>query len=158
MQKIALRCREMEFTSEQASQAHQVNLWLKINRCYGYLLPTSSFKPTKIHTSQLQENVALQIKNSVRNGILIHEEYAIDPSLIVDIAIVSEHLVIEVDGPSHFNQLGQELETTLFKRRLLQKLGWTVISFPYTDWDKLKTEDQQKAYLEGYQDLKKLFK
>jgi len=75
----------------------------------------------------------------------------------VDIAIVSEHLVIEVDGPSHFNQLGQELGTTLFKRRLLQKLVWKVISIPYTDWDKLKTEDQQKAYLEGYQDLKKLF-
>jgi hypothetical protein len=54
----------------------------------------------------------------------------------IDIAIPSEMLAIEVDGPSHFlNSHPHSYEgTTLLRNRLLQNRGWTVASFPVTLW------------------------
>jgi very-short-patch-repair endonuclease len=54
----------------------------------------------------------------------------------IDIAIPSEMLAIEVDGPSHFlNSHPHSYEgTTLLRNRLLQNRGWTVASFPVTRW------------------------
>ena len=58
-------------------------------------------------------------------------------------------IAIEVDGPSHFVQLSRQgaarqymkfnAETRL-KRRLLKRLGWKVVSLPYTRWDSAQSK------------------
>eukprot|EP00300_Choanocystis_sp_HF-7_P037182 c5319_g1_i2.p1 GENE.c5319_g1_i2~~c5319_g1_i2.p1 ORF type:complete len:774 (+),score=112.41 c5319_g1_i2:216-2324(+) len=46
-------------------------------------------------------------------------------------------VVIEVDGPFHFLTNSGETPTgsTLFKRRLLGRMGWTVVPVPYFEWN-----------------------
>ncbi|ETW26806.1 hypothetical protein PFFCH_05770 [Plasmodium falciparum FCH/4] len=46
-------------------------------------------------------------------------------------------IVIEIDGPNHFFQKGEMIfykSNTLFKKRLLRALGYTVISVPISDY------------------------
>eukprot|EP00899_Mesostigma_viride_P016488 jgi/Mesvir1/24840/Mv22078-RA.2 len=65
----------------------------------------------------------------------------------VDI-LVDGQVAVEVDGPSHFYQdSGAITAVTLFKRRLLEKGGFTVVAIPYMDWDRLKGRLEQENYL-----------
>jgi len=69
-------------------------------------------------------------------------------------------IAIEVDGPSHFVHLSRQgragkylkfnAETRL-KRRLLKRLGWKVVSLPYTRWKSSGRLKQQ--HLQHQQEL-----
>lgn len=80
----------------------------------------------------------------------------------VDITIPGLRIAIEADGPSHFSRTTppstrssspsglsvlRQLGATAMKRRHLQRLGWTVVNVPYSDWDKQTDEQQKVAYL-----------
>jgi len=61
--------------------------------------------------------------------------------LNIDIVISNENkkVAIEINGPSHYIQFdGRDFEngTTKFKRRLLEKLNFTVVSIHWDDWRK----------------------
>jgi very-short-patch-repair endonuclease len=71
----------------------------------------------------------------------------------VDITIPSMRVAIEADGPSHFSRTAGpsgsllQLGATAMKHRHLQRLGWTVVNVPYSDWDKQVDEQQRVGYL-----------
>jgi hypothetical protein len=102
--------------------------------------------------------------------------------LSIDIANVHDRIAIEVDGPSHFvtsvekeggsagftrrSRSGtldyqftwtgdhQVLNgSTAMKQRLLHALGWTAISVPFWDFDKLQSLEEEEAYCRRLLDL-----
>ena len=57
--------------------------------------------------------------------------------------------VVEVNGPSHFLTCRLPVGGTLMKRRHLALLGYTVVSLPFWEWNKLTGSDERKEYLRG---------
>jgi len=57
--------------------------------------------------------------------------------------------VVEFDGPSHFLACKTPMGSTLIKRHQLRLLGYTLVSIPYWEWDRLDMEvgKQQEQYL-----------
>jgi hypothetical protein len=73
--------------------------------------------------------------------------------LNVDIVISkneNKKVAIEFNGPSHYIQFdGRDFEsgTTKFKRRLLEKLNFTVMSIHWDDWRRAREAGTQKEFL-----------
>ena len=66
----------------------------------------------------------------------------------LDLALPSQRVAVEVDGPSHFllpDRQGRHAPngSTVLKRRLLAKAGWRVVSVPYYDWDGLASSERE---------------
>jgi len=61
--------------------------------------------------------------------------------------------VVEVDGPSHYQQhpWGRATGSTQLKRRHLQSLGLALVSIPYWEWNEQAAKGQQacQAYLQA---------
>ena len=53
-------------------------------------------------------------------------------------------VAIEVDGPSHFTQVGTPSGATLLKRRQLRATGWNVVAIPYFEWYRLDRNVQRE--------------
>ncbi len=103
-----------------------------------------SLQQKNTHSSNLHLNIAKYLEQIEVNFI---NEHAIN-DLVVDIAIPERKLAIEVDGPTHFAFKSREpLGHTVFKRRLLHSMGWTVVSIPYWDWNNLDTDEDKRNYL-----------
>ena len=73
--------------------------------------------------------------------------------LNIDIVISkneNKNIAIEFNGPSHYIQFdGRDFENgrTKFKRRLLEKLNFTVVSIHWDDWRKANNINTQKEFL-----------
>lgn len=67
----------------------------------------------------------------------------------VDIAVPGEYFAIEVDGPTHFARNRPELPlgSFLWKRRVLNAHGWTVVDVLVSDWTKVKGLSQSQKFL-----------
>ncbi|EUD68303.1 hypothetical protein C922_01323 [Plasmodium inui San Antonio 1] len=82
--------------------------------------------------NQISSSVHRKISNDLRHlSIFHHNEYFILDSLLVDVYLPRSKVVIEIDGPSHFLQKGKLIlynPNSLFKKRLLRALGFSVIS------------------------------
>jgi len=73
--------------------------------------------------------------------------------LNIDIVISkndNKNIAIEFNGPFHYLQSnGPEVEngTTKFKRRLLEKLNFTVVSIHWDDWRRAINTNSEKDFL-----------
>ena len=103
-----------------------------------------------VTTSKLQMNVSECLS---RLGVL-HENEAKVGGLSVDMKLAEGvgqgGIVVEVDGPTHYCRSSdgctrRELGITVFKRRMLEGLGWKVVNVPYWEWDGLRSD--QDTYL-----------
>ncbi|KYO02376.1 putative RAP protein [Plasmodium gaboni] len=105
-----------------------LNIWKK-------QLARNQRKEQKNHISS---SVHKKISNDLRRLNIFHyNEFFILDSILVDIFIPHSKIVIEIDGPNHFFQKGEMIiykANTLFKKRLLRALGYTVISVPISDY------------------------
>jgi hypothetical protein len=54
---------------------------------------------------------------------------------------------VEFDGPSHFLASGAPTGATLMKRRHLERVGHTLVSVPYWEWDRCPHNCQREQYL-----------
>eukprot|EP00808_Paulinella_micropora_P012063 g19425.t1 len=96
----------------------------------------------------------MEVSNSIDSLGLSHINEDSTTGLSVDIALPDHKVAIEVDGPSHFltgSADGVEnryIGTTILKQRLLQKMGWKVISIPYFDWAALGGSNERTSYLQ----------
>eukprot|EP00899_Mesostigma_viride_P016482 jgi/Mesvir1/24835/Mv22073-RA.1 len=82
----------------------------------------------------------LEVSKVLRGMAIDHENEVcyFHGLLYVDI-LVDGKVAVEVDGPSHFYQdSGAITAQTVFKKRLLEKGGFKVVSVPYYDWVRLK--------------------
>ena len=132
------------------------------------------FGPSLITTSKIQSDVGKALS---RIGVEHSEEFIIGIQgaklLSIDMAVPSQMIAIEVDGPSHFihnmdnwspqevfknpsghsefdwNSVTQEMNgSTARKDRLLQKMGWNVFHIPFWEWYNLNGNPQaENEYL-----------
>ena len=67
----------------------------------------------------------------------------------IDIAIegAGAPVALEVDGPSHFLQDGQQDGSTRLRDRMLAAHGWRVVVVDYREWCELSTQAQRAEYL-----------
>jgi hypothetical protein len=60
-------------------------------------------------------------------------------------------LAVEADGPSHFRWPDSSdrglMGSTLFRNRALSARGYTVVSVPYYEWDKLRSQQEKQQWL-----------
>ena len=76
-------------------------------------------------------------------------EYWIDELAVpVDICILDERHVIQVDGPTHFDQDGELKLADKFATALLEKAGWKVTRIRYDDVDKLQDDRELEEWLD----------
>ncbi|CAA9988657.1 RAP protein, putative [Plasmodium knowlesi strain H] len=91
----------------------------------------------KEEKNQVSSSVHKKISNDLRHlNIFHHNEYFILDSLLVDVYVPSARVAIEIDGPSHFLQKGKLIlynPNSLFKKRLLRALGFSVISISISE-------------------------
>ena len=83
---------------------------------------------------------------SFKKGYEIPEIYH-----VVDIVISDKKVAIEVDGPGHFYEDSENIDTkTWIRNQLLKDNGWRVITVPYFEWDRIKDNDNGvRDYLRG---------
>eukprot|EP00850_Spirogloea_muscicola_P018289 SM000166S02470 [mRNA] locus=s166:103071:105501:- [translate_table: standard] len=85
----------------------------------------------------------------VGTGRLWEEEHAGGPYSL-DLALPTEHIGVEVDGPSHFaRDTGKALGATVLKRRQLRMLGWQLVAIPFYEWEELRGEEEMWRYLQN---------
>ena len=105
----------------------------------------------KVHRSSAVSSVThLEISSTLRNmGFSdLRNEYETPHGVLVDI-LLTKKVVVEVDGPVHFfvNE-HRPLGRTLFKRRLLSRFGYRVVSIDVLEWDHQNTKIKKIEYLE----------
>ena len=85
------------------------------------------------------------------------EEYGIWRELFaIDVANEERRIAIELDGPTHTLLGGQRNGTTKAKRRLLERLGWKVLTCGLEDSIKLQErgmEEEVKWWREALEDV-----
>jgi very-short-patch-repair endonuclease len=113
-----------------------------------------------VRVSTLENNVSKTLQELLKthtNSLQLMDSYPAVGST-VDIAILSKitlksKIAIEVDGPTHYQQQGQNLKlnhSSRFKTMLLEAEGWTVLRLPYFELDKVKNNPQAfQKYLSG---------
>ena len=91
-----------------------------------------------VHRSQLQSSVRKTLQ-ALHSDLTIEGEKGLGFAgcMVVDIFIPEKNLVIEVDGPHHYDRAGRLDVRSAQKQRLLEKLGYVVERVVYTQWDKL---------------------
>ena len=107
---------------------------------------TSEFKDEKnLITTNLQKSVAEQARLGHFFKETLEEEYFI-AFTHVDIAWPQHKVILAVNGPSHYD--GETLNhSSRFNNHLLEKLGWTVVSIPYFEWQNPSNKDKEVQYL-----------
>jgi very-short-patch-repair endonuclease len=126
-----------------AGQLLQSFVWfdLEIPDAIRKALPTNN--ASDITTSRLQQRVSHNIRKQHQ------DEYWIDELAVpVDICVPDEQHVIQVDGPSHFDQYGELKIADKFATALLEKSGWKVTRIRYDEVDKLKSDRELEEWLD----------
>jgi hypothetical protein len=76
-----------------------------------------------------------------------------DGVLSIDITATTAagvQLAVEADGPSHFRWPDSDrglMGSTLYRNRALSARGYTVVSVPYYEWDKLSSQREKQQWL-----------
>ena len=115
-------------TRRQLSLALVAYQWESPTR-YSHPLPVLPFAPLVSSPPQSDSLLHHQVSECLSEMRVPHEnEFTITPGLVVDIAIKSHRLAIEVNGPFHylFGRNGEMMldGSTKFKSRILKKMGW----------------------------------
>jgi len=148
---------ELLLPGASASQLYQASLWYIGERQQESLLPNSlqreiqslmktDYRPQTI--SRLQREVGEVLEKEVK--YLREEVICSQTGYSIDIVVQNddnegEEIAFEVDGPSHFNNNRSPTGSTVLKRRQLRNLGTRqLISIPYWEWDKLKSEKKRE--------------
>jgi hypothetical protein len=97
--------------------------------------------------SRLQKDVTQALQ---RMELVVEEEYRCPKSgYTIDIRVhksssygssEAEGWAVEVDGPYHFLSCKSPNGATLIKRRLLELLGYNLVTVPYWEWDEMQFE------------------
>jgi hypothetical protein len=134
---------QSKITLTDADQLLQSFVWfnLEIPDAVRNALPTNDSSNTR--TSLLQQRVSHCLQKPHQ------DEYWIDELAVpVDICLADERHVIQVDGPSHFDQDGELKLRDKFATALLEKCGWKVTRIGYAEVDKLQDDRELEEWLD----------
>eukprot|EP01026_Neomeris_dumetosa_P018107 TRINITY_DN17093_c0_g3_i2.p1 TRINITY_DN17093_c0_g3~~TRINITY_DN17093_c0_g3_i2.p1 ORF type:complete len:550 (-),score=48.53 TRINITY_DN17093_c0_g3_i2:313-1815(-) len=131
----------------------------EINGIRSFELPVNLRKESVRAWKELQSRCAasawqLRIYNMIKeigyeNAVLAHETEDELMQVDVMVEIDGQKLAIEADGPDHFtsNFPCYVTHKTLIRDKLLQNLGYKVVSIPFYEWKMLIEHDREQQYL-----------
>ena len=128
-----------DFSNKQKYQIAQALTWLQAFQGKDYSQDFQGMDLKQdVHSSQLQASVCKALQ-ALCPDLIIEEEKGLGFAgcMVVDILIPEKNLVIEVDGPHHYDKKGRLDVRSVQKQRLLEKLGYVVERVVYTQWSKL---------------------
>ncbi len=100
--------------------------------------------------SRFQIDIFDMLRRIIPKGLIIEEEkpLGICNCLSVDGFIKSKNLIIEVHGPTHYEKDGQLSVKSRQQEELLKKMGYTLVTVNYNEWDSLNNDiNHQEQYL-----------
>jgi len=131
---------EQSQTDNVMSQFHLWMLWMTTERKLPLpplvCAPARRLAPTLLQTSRLQREIFAEL-GSLFSGFV--EEFT-EPTTgyVVDLALPSACVAIEVDGPKHYLSRGDghylPTGNTLLKRRLVKAAKWHLIVITWLEW------------------------
>ena len=98
---------------------------------------------TDINESKLQKDITVKLKGLVGDYNLESEKgFGFADCLRVDCYIVTHNLVVEIDGPTHYDSDGRLNYASRQRQTLLEELGLKVERIKYDDWDNASEIEQ----------------
>lgn len=133
-----------ELSNIELTQVSEALTW---SRAYGFGDYSESFRGVnlelKITESSLQKDVTGKLKGLVGSDNLeVEKGFGIADCLRVDCYISSHNLVVEIDGPIHYDKDGGLNYASRQRQTLLEKLGLKVERIKYNDWDNATKSEQ----------------
>ncbi|KJV57270.1 RAP domain protein [Orientia chuto str. Dubai] len=105
----------------------------------------STLEPCR--TSNLQLDVLKIVKKVLAPQDIKSEFYIKQTTSNVDIFIKGQNIVIQVDGPSHFDDNNAPNFSTRLNSTLLSLYQYKVLRISYWNWDKCKTMASKESYI-----------
>ncbi|KJV54502.1 RAP domain protein, partial [Orientia chuto str. Dubai] len=105
----------------------------------------STLEPCR--TSNLQLDILKVVKKVLAQHDIKREFYIKHIASNVDIFIKGKNIVIQVDGPSHFDDNNAPNFSTRLNSTLLSLYQYKVLRIPYWNWDKCKTMASKERYI-----------
>ncbi|GBG86236.1 hypothetical protein CBR_g41140 [Chara braunii] len=104
-------------------------------------------KKENLLTSNFQRSIAEVLDDM---GLEPVTEYEVG-GYKTDMALPSNRVIIEADGPTHFaaNMRNWQMGPTRLKARVLQAQGWSVVQIAYFAWEEMSTHGERRALLEN---------
>jgi len=141
-----------DLNSLQITQLKYVYLYLKYERNLNNFYFRDDVLEL-IKSIVIQQNIVSDLKSEcllyldLMNTKYIREKRIDD--LIVDTYLPEYNAIIEINDVYHYNYKGYQISGYMeFKNRILKAMNYNVISISYWDWNKLKTSNEKKIYLE----------
>jgi hypothetical protein len=97
-------------------------------------------------TSDLHRDVSYTLTGLGREHLL--KGLTDDGLFRVDCLIANGQIAVEVNGPACYVER-EPTGGTLLRKRLLEARGFRVVSVPGNEWERLRTERDKRAYLQG---------
>ena len=151
----------LSFSLQHSSDESQRANLLQLRNAFGSACRDEFFK-LRVSPSETQKVVCRAL---CRMGLIVVEEarcprsgYSIDMLAREPCPSAGAHgelpakaaaeWAVEFDGPQHFLKSGSPTGSTLLKRRHLKMLGYSVVSVPYWEWEKVRGDEaSQEVYL-----------
>jgi len=140
--------------AEALCQLHQANLALQLDLPgLGVELPPALARKAQEAMAEATPQPHLSARHRSVSAALhdtgvVHDNEARIPELgyVVDMRLRGTNVVVEVNGPCHYDSAGRRLPATAMKVRHLRAAGWDVVEVPHWEWP--EGQAQQQAYLE----------
>ena len=138
-----------DFCMIEIQQIFQALTWLQ---AYGHIIPVhfSEYNvDLDLSESRLQRAVLSCVRSVYEQAQWISEyRIGFGGCIAVDIFSPELNIIIEVNGPTHYDSEGRLDFASLQKQKLLEKLGHRVVHIDHRDWDQLNGDASRKCFLE----------
>ena len=156
-QETGQRLRSLACNEEHLMQFAQVTAWLNLmgipisflgSTSLDFMPPRSSI-PTRLET-EVEEVLAIVCEKQKYDRVAEAEIRSIHhySDFLLYSKATKKVCVIEVDGPSHYNQDRKPLGATLLRNRLIEASRYKLVCIPYYEWGALKTSEERLCYVE----------
>ena len=137
-----------QFLNIDLRQISEAITWSK---AYGFGDYTANFTGVNLDTditeSRLQKDVTAKLKALAGDDyVQVEKGFGFADCLRVDCYIGTHNLVVEIDGPTHYDKDGRLNYASRQRQTLLEKLGLKLERIKYDDWDNT-SEIEQKNLL-----------
>ena len=105
-----------------------------------------TIQPTE---SNLQINIFNRIKQLYPEYIIEKEYFILNKLCSCDIYIHDINLVIEIDGPTHYDENNVKNVRTRLRDNIYTRNSIKYVSIPYYEWNNLSSVEEQEIYLKS---------
>ena len=109
-----------------------------------------SHKEVSDTLTKLNIDHEMEVSPFESSNVTFNTSTMLNIDIVISTKVENKNIAIELNGPSHYVQSkGIDVESgkTKFKRRLLEKLNFTLVSIYWDDWRKAREANTHKAFL-----------